>query len=75
MGHYGDMMIEQELLNNGVETTHKIAYCKCCGKEYVQRIESQIAGFREKDYDVCPYCNNTNGESMQVEFYNSRFND
>lgn len=46
--------------------------CKHCGKTYVQEIISQEEGFREKDEDICPYCNKSNGSSMEREFLNHK---
>ena len=72
MGHYGDLMIEQELSDKGIETEYKVVHCGYCGKQYNQRTVSQVAGFREMDYDTCPYCGKENGKSMQVDYYNSK---
>lgn len=53
------------------DTTEK---CSHCGKKYRQWIEDQVPGFRSKDYDRCPYCGESNGSSMEVEFNNSKIN-
>lgn len=44
--------------------------CPCCGKTYKQICSEQAAGFREKDFDVCPYCNFTVRSSTKFEFNN-----
>ena len=49
--------------------------CKFCGKEYLQRVEEQVPGFRDKSYDICPYCKEENGSSMDEEYYNSKLED
>lgn len=46
--------------------------CKKCNKDYLQWTEEQIAGFRDRDYDFCPYCGAENGSSMEVEFHNRK---
>ena len=44
--------------------------CKSCGKMYKQVCEEQVPGFRDKSYDICPYCGNENGSSMSEEYTN-----
>ena len=46
--------------------------CPNCGKAYTQYCEEQVAGFRDRSYDICPYCKHENGSSMEVEYVNSR---
>ena len=57
--HFGDYLEEKIV-------------CKKCGKQYLQWEENQIPGFRSRDEDVCPYCGNINGTSMDVEFHNEK---
>lgn len=45
--------------------------CPNCGKVYKQDCEEQVAGFRDRSYDICPYCKHENGSSMEVEYINS----
>ncbi len=52
-----------------------IKMCPKCRRKYKQRTEEQVPGFRDRDYDTCPYCGAENGSSMQVEFYNSKIGD
>ena len=44
--------------------------CPKCKKPYRQDREDQVPGFRDMDYDYCPYCNNINGKSMTYEYHN-----
>ena len=46
--------------------------CKSCGKIYTQELEEQMPGFRQKDYDICPYCDFENGSSMAYEYTNKK---
>ncbi len=52
-------------------STSKVT-CNYCGKEYRQTVEEQIPGFRDKSYDICPYCKQENGSSMEVDYYNQK---
>lgn len=70
MGRMKDLLIEQAFANNGVVYGSNIVKCSYCGKNYRQETESQISGFRDRDYDVCPYCGEDNGSSMEVEYHN-----
>ena len=49
--------------------------CPKCKKPYIQQCEEQVPGFRDKDYDVCPYCSADNGSSMSVEYRNFPMSD
>lgn len=60
---------ENGMLQNYPEE-HHIVECKSCQKRYHQSITDQVPGFRDRDYDVCPYCGYTNGSSMDVEYSN-----
>ena len=59
-------------LQNFDEWEH-VVVCKKCGRPYHQVCEEQVPGFRDKDYDTCPYrgCGWVNGSSMSVEYNNS----
>ena len=46
--------------------------CQHCGKDYIQWTEDQVPGFRVMDEDICPYCGEENGHSMEVEYHNTR---
>ena len=46
--------------------------CHKCGKKYRQWTEDQVSGCRDMDYDICPYCGNRNGTSMEVEYHNEK---
>lgn len=70
MGVAKKIMTEQIL---GI--TKNTVKCPHCNKTYIQEVEEQIPGFREMDYDICPYCNAENGRSMSEEYYNSKVED
>lgn len=53
------------------EEAHSLAVCESCHKVYRRTVNEQIPGFREREYDICPYCGNDNGSSMNYEYYNS----
>ena len=57
------------------ESWKNIVVCPNCKKPYRQRCEEQVPGFRDKDYDICPYCHEDNGSSMSVEYFNSPMSD
>lgn len=50
----------------------QIVKCLKCGKPYKQHVEEQVPGFRDKDYDICPYCQHENGSSMEKEYFNAK---
>ncbi len=52
-----------------------IVECPQCQRKYKQRTEEQVPGFRDKDYDRCPYCGSINKTSMEVEFFNSKLDE
>lgn len=56
------------------EWTH-VVECQNCGKPYRQDCEEQVPGFRDRDYDYCPYCGHKNGSSMEVEYSNSKLSE
>ncbi|WP_155799283.1 hypothetical protein [Planococcus antarcticus] len=49
-----------------------IVKCSHCDKKYSQSTEDQVPGFRSRDYDRCPYCGESNGARMQVEYSNRK---
>lgn len=57
------------------EGSHKKVVCGKCHKTYLQETEEQVAGFREVDNDVCPYCGHINDRSGNVEFFNHKLED
>ena len=57
------------------EEWSQVVTCKKCGKPYYQDCEEQVPGFRDMDYDICPYCGNENGRSMSEEYSNSAMNE
>ena len=54
---------------NEITSTEKVT-CINCGKVYLQEKREQIAGFRIRSYDRCPYCEKEAGWSMQWEYTN-----
>ena len=50
--------------------TENKTICSHCKKQYISELTEQIPGFRDKDYDYCPYCGKCNGSSMEWEFNN-----
>ncbi len=65
--------LADEISSLGLDTSPRYnKTCSLCGKIYEQYTEDQTPGFRMKDYDICPYCQGSNGESMSVEFFNSK---
>ena len=54
------------------ESYDSVVKCKYCGKAYHQEVEEQVPGFRDRSYDICPYCNEENGSSMEVDYSNSK---
>lgn len=52
-----------------------IVVCKFCKKPYYQYETEQVPGFRDKDYDRCPYCGEINGISMDWEYSNRKMTD
>jgi len=47
-----------------------LVVCPNCNKPYHQFREEQVPGFRDMDYDICPYCHHENNHSMTWEFSN-----
>lgn len=60
-----------------IDTTEcrSVVVCKYCRKKYLQVTIDQEAGFRDRDNDICPYCNQSNGSSMSVEYSNYKIDD
>ncbi len=70
MGAEKNKITEQEL---GI--SKDIVKCSFCGKKYMQETQDQTPGFRDMDYDVCPYCKKINGRSMSEEYFNFKISD
>lgn len=47
-----------------LDESEKIVTCCHCGKKYMQWTEEQVPGFRDKEYDYCPFCCEVNSSSM-----------
>ena len=54
---------------DGITYTHK---CCRCEKEFIVTETLQTPGFRNMEYEICPYCGATNRKSMEVEFETQR---
>ena len=50
----------------------KIVVCRFCGEYYRQYRTRQLEGHRFSEDDICPYCNNSNGSSLEWEFNNHK---
>lgn len=48
----------------------RITTCFKCKKPYIQRRKEQTPGCRERDYDICPYCDADNGSDLTYEYHN-----
>lgn len=46
--------------------------CSHCQKAYRSLASRQMEGNREKEDNICPYCGQSNGSSMEWEFYNTK---
>lgn len=57
------------------EEYESIAVCKSCKKPYYRHKTEQVPGFRDRDYDECPYCGEINGSSMDWEYSNRKMTD
>lgn len=50
----------------------KIVKCRHCKMSYRQKQTPQIPGQRFPEDDICPYCNHSNGSSMEYEYNNRK---
>ena len=48
-----------------------LAVCGKCHYLYRRITQEQMPGFREREYDRCPYCGQINDSSMTYEYWNS----
>ena len=55
-----------------VYNNERIVTCSHCGREYVQSLTRQQVGGRFPENDMCPYCYQSNGESMEWDFHNRK---
>lgn len=53
------------------EEATSISVCSSCHRIYWSIVNEQIPGFREREYDACPYCGYENTSSMNYEYFNS----
>lgn len=59
-------------INQMLGASTSIVTCKFCKKKYKQITQDQTPGFRDMEFDICPYCKEVNGKSMSEEYYNSK---
>lgn len=52
-----------------------LAVCSNCHKLYYRTMSEQIPGFREREYDSCPYCEHKNGSSMSYDYSISKLSN
>ncbi len=57
------------------EGGREINVCRKCHRLYRQSLYVQIPGERVREYDICPYCSEENGNSMSYGYFNSELND
>ena len=50
----------------------KVVTCKHCNMVYRQKQEPQLVGHRFREDDICPYCERSNGSSMEYEYKNRK---
>ena len=72
MGFYN---ADGEYEDRELEKIETIVTCKYCEQKYKQIQEEQIAGFRDRSYDTCPYCGLDNGTSMEYDYYNIKITE
>lgn len=65
---------ENGVLSEYQDFTH-IVKCGFCHRAYKQTVVEQVPGFREREEDVCPYCNKVNQSSHDEEYFNSKLSD
>jgi phage FluMu protein Com len=65
MGYYADLMVTEEL-----NCSRRTVTCNYCNKKYMQTVQEQLAGFRDWEEDICPYCHEVNKTSMSEEYFN-----
>ncbi len=56
------------------DSQEELVICPKCRRKYLQWTRDQVPGFRDMDYDTCPYCGNERGKSMTIEFHNQKLN-
>lgn len=54
------------------EDLNGLKVCSFCHRLYKQRVMTQMSGMREREYDICPFCEEENDSSMQIDYFNSK---
>lgn len=66
----------QQYNENGVlqEYPEEVSVVKCsyCKKDFQQETVDQVPGFRDRSFNICPYCGSVLGSSMEIEYSNSK---
>ena len=57
------------------EDVNGYTICSFCLKIYRQTLNEQLSGFREREEDICPYCDYVNDSSMKYDYWNTAIND
>ena len=50
------------------EDVNGYTICSFCLKIYRQTLNEQLSGFREREEDICPYCDYVNDSSMKYDY-------
>lgn len=61
-----------ESIRGGMVPGNRTVKCSHCGKIYHQYLSRQLEGHRFREDDICPYCGESNGSSMEWEFNNRK---
>ncbi len=64
--------MRSDYIENGFTYTHK---CPHCEKEFEVTEIPQVAGFRDTEFEICPYCGSVNRKSMEVEFFTRKIDE
>lgn len=54
--------------NDHLNDFNYVNVCKKCRRRYKVYETEQIPGFRDTEYEICPYCGEINRASMEYEF-------
>ena len=53
-------------------SSERLVKCNHCHRTYGQSTTMQIPGLRVSEDDICPYCNQSNGSSLEYEYRNKK---
>ncbi len=57
------------------EEATSISVCSSCHHIYRSIVNEQIPGFREREYDTCPYCGYENDNNTSYDYSNSKLSN